>query len=69
MWREGIDNGDRGEKEWGGEWSQGVVRVIAECLRGPSRNWAAGQGRKGCVRQWERFSQSEAERETARESG
>lgn len=36
-------------KDWRGEWSMGVVRGIIECLRGPHRHWAAGQGEENGV--------------------
>lgn len=38
-------------KEWGGERSKGVVRGIIECLRGPRRHWAAGQGEENGVKE------------------
>ncbi len=37
-WRKGRDKEDRGGKKWVGEGSQGVVRVIVECSRGPYRH-------------------------------
>lgn len=46
--REEIRKTERG-KEWGGEWSEVVVRGIIECLRGPHRHWAAEQGEENGV--------------------
>lgn len=43
-----IRKTERG-KEWGGEWSEVVVRGIIECLRGPHRHWAAEQGEENGV--------------------
>lgn len=43
-----IRKTERG-KEWGGEWSEGVVRGIIECLRGPRRHRAAEQGEENSV--------------------
>ena len=53
-----------GGKEWGGEGSEGVVRGIIECLRGPHRHWAARQGEENGVEgRNKRLSQWEKQRE------
>lgn len=58
-----IRKTERG-KEWVGEWSEGVVRGIIECLRGPRRHWAAGQGEEnGVEERKKRLSQWERQRE------
>lgn len=53
MWQERETCGERrerrGGKEWGEEWNEGVVGGIIECLRGPHRHWAAGQGEENGV--------------------
>lgn len=49
--RERTDKEDGERKMWGGEWSKGVVRGIIECLRGPRRHWAAGQGEENGVKE------------------
>lgn len=61
--RGAIRKTERG-KEWAGEWSEGVVRGIIECLRGPHIHWAAGQGEEnGVEERKKRLSQQEKQRE------
>lgn len=69
--RGAIRRTERG-KALDGEWSKGVIRGIIECLRGPHRHWAAGQGEEnGVEERKKRLSQRvrEAERETAGDLG
>lgn len=54
-----VEGEERGKKR-----SEGVVRGIIECLRGPHRHWAAGQGEEnGVERRNKRLSQWERQRE------
>lgn len=69
--------GGRGEirktersKEWGGEWSEGLVRGIIECLRGPHRHWSAGQGEeKGGEESKKRLSWREKQKQREKQQG
>lgn len=72
MWRKGRDKEDRKRKRkgWRAEQSEGVVRGIIECLRGPSGRWAAGQGEENGVKERKkRLSLGETRRERSSRRG